>query len=139
MVFDECGVLAAQYIGIDFQKPYLESHIDVANGSMKSYPSNGINFASAGSGVFPQTNKAEVIYNYKIARSIIICFIFCIYILIRTRKPQVHSIKLLLLLFFSTATQIIISNHNTKLFNQPRKYIGNLLARVGIDLFNLFS
>ncbi|KAG7965641.1 hypothetical protein I3843_08G011600 [Carya illinoinensis] len=37
------------------QEPYLEeAHLDVVNGSIKSYPSNGINFASAGSGVFPQ-------------------------------------------------------------------------------------
>ncbi|KAG6699683.1 hypothetical protein I3842_08G078400 [Carya illinoinensis] len=52
---------AAQYIGIGFQEPYLEAHLDVVNGSIKSYPSNGINFASAGNGVFPQTNQDEVI------------------------------------------------------------------------------
>ncbi|KAG2709499.1 hypothetical protein I3760_05G242600 [Carya illinoinensis] len=51
--------LISQYIGIDFQEPYLEAHLDVVNGSIKSYPNNGINFASAGSGVFPQTNQDE--------------------------------------------------------------------------------
>ncbi|KAG6721772.1 hypothetical protein I3842_03G128600 [Carya illinoinensis] len=39
--------IGAQYIGIDFQEPYVEAHLDVVNGSIKSYPSNGINFASA--------------------------------------------------------------------------------------------
>ncbi|KAG6701370.1 hypothetical protein I3842_08G162600 [Carya illinoinensis] len=39
----------------------MNTHLDVVNGSIKSYPSNGINFASAGSGVFPQTNQDEVI------------------------------------------------------------------------------
>ncbi|KAB1199426.1 GDSL esterase/lipase 6 [Morella rubra] len=42
----------SQYVGIEFQQPYLEAHLNVAKGSVKSYPSNGINFASAGSGFF---------------------------------------------------------------------------------------
>lgn len=52
---------AAQYIGIGFQKPYAEAHIDVLNGSSKAYPCNGINFASAGSGVLQATNKNWVL------------------------------------------------------------------------------
>ncbi|KAA8532610.1 hypothetical protein F0562_032574 [Nyssa sinensis] len=47
----------SQFMGIDLQKPYLEAQIEVVNGSQKAYPSNGINFASAGSGVLRQTNK----------------------------------------------------------------------------------
>uniref|UniRef100_A0A2N9FCF8 GDSL esterase/lipase 6 n=1 Tax=Fagus sylvatica TaxID=28930 RepID=A0A2N9FCF8_FAGSY len=47
----------SQFIGINFQKPYLETKIAVMNGSRKSYPHNGINFASAGSGVLRGTNE----------------------------------------------------------------------------------
>ncbi|XP_062109582.1 GDSL esterase/lipase 6 [Humulus lupulus] len=47
----------SEYIGIDFQKPFLEAQMAVSNGSWKAYPSNGINFASAGSGVLEDTNK----------------------------------------------------------------------------------
>lgn len=50
-------IYAAQFIGIDLQKPYLEAHIEVLNGSRKDYPSNGLNFASAGSGVLQATNQ----------------------------------------------------------------------------------
>ncbi|XP_075636182.1 GDSL esterase/lipase 6 [Castanea sativa] len=49
----------SQFIGIDFQIPYLEAKIAVMKGSRKSYPHNGINFASAGSGVLRGTNKEE--------------------------------------------------------------------------------
>ncbi|KAJ0037535.1 hypothetical protein Pint_22204 [Pistacia integerrima] len=47
----------SQFIGIELQKPYLEVHIAVTNGSRKDYPKNGLNFASAGSGVLQETNK----------------------------------------------------------------------------------
>ncbi|XVE50081.1 hypothetical protein DITRI_Ditri01bG0132600 [Diplodiscus trichospermus] len=47
----------SQFIGIDMQQPYFEAQIAVMNGSRKDYPSNGINFASAGSGVLHATNK----------------------------------------------------------------------------------
>ncbi|WCJ33237.1 GDSL esterase/lipase 6 [Euphorbia peplus] len=47
----------SQYLGVEFQKPYLEAHLAVINGSRKDYPSNGINFASAGSGVLRPTNQ----------------------------------------------------------------------------------
>lgn len=50
-------ICAAQFMGIDLQKPYLEAQIEVLNGSLKDYPSNGINFASAGSGVLQATNR----------------------------------------------------------------------------------
>ncbi|CAL5419304.1 unnamed protein product [Camellia sinensis] len=46
----------SQFVGIELQKPYLELQSEVTNGSMKEYPSNGINFASAGSGVLRGTN-----------------------------------------------------------------------------------
>ncbi|XP_077242380.1 GDSL-motif lipase/hydrolase 6 [Tasmannia lanceolata] len=45
-----------ELLGIDLQKPYLEVEMQVRNGSSKSYPANGINFASAGSGVLSETN-----------------------------------------------------------------------------------
>ncbi|KAA3462593.1 GDSL esterase/lipase 6 [Gossypium australe] len=47
----------SQFIGIGLQQPYLEAQIAVMNGSRKEYPSNGLNFASAGSGVLQGTNK----------------------------------------------------------------------------------
>ncbi|TYI51273.1 hypothetical protein E1A91_D12G164200v1, partial [Gossypium mustelinum] len=47
----------SQFIGIGLQQPYLEAQIAVMNGSSKEYPSNGLNFASAGSGVLQGTNK----------------------------------------------------------------------------------
>ncbi|XP_058184634.1 GDSL esterase/lipase 6 [Rhododendron vialii] len=47
----------SQFAGIELQKPYLQAQIEVANGSTKDYPSNGINFASAGSGVLHDTNE----------------------------------------------------------------------------------
>lgn len=59
--------MAAQFIGIDLQKPFLEVDIAVKNGSRRDYPSNGINFASAGSGVLRDTNKDWVITkNFKL-------------------------------------------------------------------------
>ncbi|XP_047958681.1 GDSL esterase/lipase 6 isoform X2 [Salvia hispanica] len=42
----------SEYLGIPLQKPYME----VMNGTEKKFPANGINFASAGSGVLPSTN-----------------------------------------------------------------------------------
>ncbi|KAG8382826.1 hypothetical protein BUALT_Bualt05G0118700 [Buddleja alternifolia] len=47
----------AQFIGIPLQKPFLEAQLEIAKGIRKSYPSNGINFASAGSGVLLATNN----------------------------------------------------------------------------------
>ncbi|CAK7326686.1 unnamed protein product [Dovyalis caffra] len=47
----------SQFLGIEFQKPFLEAQLAVLNGSRKDYPSNGINFASAGSGVLQATDK----------------------------------------------------------------------------------
>lgn len=52
--------MTAQFIGLDLQKPYLQAQIEVVNGTQKNYPSNGINFASAGSGVLRETNKDMV-------------------------------------------------------------------------------
>ncbi|KAK3003734.1 hypothetical protein RJ639_018147, partial [Escallonia herrerae] len=49
--------IAAQFLGIPLQKPFLEAQIEVARGSWKNYPSNGLNFASAGSGVLRGTNQ----------------------------------------------------------------------------------
>ncbi|KAL2509698.1 GDSL esterase/lipase 6 [Forsythia ovata] len=46
-----------QFIGIPLQKPFLEAHLEFMNGTRKDYPSNGINFASAGSGVLRATNQ----------------------------------------------------------------------------------
>ncbi|XAR72286.1 hypothetical protein NMG60_11018873 [Bertholletia excelsa] len=47
----------SQFMGIELQKPYLQAQMEVANGTMKGYPPNGINFASAGSGVLRGTNQ----------------------------------------------------------------------------------
>ncbi|KAK9115422.1 hypothetical protein Syun_022219 [Stephania yunnanensis] len=47
----------SQFLVIDLQKPYLQTEMEIANGTRKRYPSNGINFASAGSGVLNGTNK----------------------------------------------------------------------------------
>ncbi|KAF4404492.1 hypothetical protein G4B88_005878 [Cannabis sativa] len=47
----------SEYIGIDLQKPFLEAQMAVSNGTWKAYPSNGINFASAGSGVLGDTGS----------------------------------------------------------------------------------
>ncbi|KAK3040760.1 hypothetical protein RJ639_029282 [Escallonia herrerae] len=49
--------IAAQFLGIPLQKPFLEAQIEIAKGSWKNYPSNGLNFASAGSGVLRGTNQ----------------------------------------------------------------------------------
>ncbi|CAI9761956.1 unnamed protein product [Fraxinus pennsylvanica] len=46
----------SQFIGFPFQKPFLEVQDEIKNGSIKGYPSNGLNFASAGSGVLRATN-----------------------------------------------------------------------------------
>ncbi|KAF9600783.1 hypothetical protein IFM89_012522, partial [Coptis chinensis] len=47
----------SQYLSIDLQKPTLEAEMEIVNGTRKDYPSNGVNFASAGSGVLNLTNK----------------------------------------------------------------------------------
>ncbi|KAF8390061.1 hypothetical protein HHK36_024582 [Tetracentron sinense] len=46
----------AQFIGLDLQKPYLQVEMEIVKGIRRSYPSNGVNFASAGSGVLRETN-----------------------------------------------------------------------------------
>ncbi|KDO64747.1 hypothetical protein CISIN_1g047686mg [Citrus sinensis] len=56
----------SQFIGIELQKPYLEARIAVLNGSRKDYPANGINFASAGSGVLTETNKDWKVLNMQV-------------------------------------------------------------------------
>ncbi|XP_057810719.1 GDSL esterase/lipase 6 isoform X1 [Salvia miltiorrhiza] len=43
----------SEFLRIPLQKPYME----IMNGSEKNFPANGINFASAGSGVLPATNN----------------------------------------------------------------------------------
>ncbi|KAL3501821.1 hypothetical protein ACH5RR_036270 [Cinchona calisaya] len=47
----------SQFIGLPLQKPFLEAQLELINGTRKNYPPNGINFASAGSGVLPATNQ----------------------------------------------------------------------------------
>ncbi|KAJ0545372.1 putative GDSL lipase/esterase, SGNH hydrolase superfamily [Helianthus annuus] len=47
----------AQYLEIEFQKPYQEVYRLLAKDSRMPFPSNGLNFASAGSGLLPDTNK----------------------------------------------------------------------------------
>ncbi|XP_071687224.1 GDSL esterase/lipase 6 [Rutidosis leptorrhynchoides] len=47
----------SQYMGINFQKPYEEVHREIQHGKVKSFPSNGLNFASAGSGLLPNTSQ----------------------------------------------------------------------------------
>ncbi|KAJ0545371.1 putative GDSL lipase/esterase, SGNH hydrolase superfamily [Helianthus annuus] len=47
----------AQYLGIKFQKPYQEVYRLLAKDSRMPFPSNGLNFASAGSGLLPDTNE----------------------------------------------------------------------------------
>lgn len=48
--------IAAQFLGLPLQKPFMEIQLEFVNGTRKSYPTNGINFASAGSGVLSTTN-----------------------------------------------------------------------------------
>ncbi|KAI3950701.1 hypothetical protein MKX01_030281 [Papaver californicum] len=48
-----------QFLGIDLQKPFLQAAMEVNNNRSQGYPSNGINFASAGSGVMNATNADE--------------------------------------------------------------------------------
>lgn len=38
----------------------MEAHSEIVNGTQNKYPSNGINFASAGSGVLQATNNDSV-------------------------------------------------------------------------------
>ncbi|PWA35769.1 SGNH hydrolase-type esterase domain-containing protein [Artemisia annua] len=47
-----------QYMNISFQKPYQEVHQELANGRNR-FPDNGINFASAGSGLLRDTNRDD--------------------------------------------------------------------------------
>ncbi|CAN8235602.1 unnamed protein product [Cochlearia groenlandica] len=47
----------SEFLGLPLQKPFLESRIRVLNGTLKRFPSDGINFASAGSGLLLDTNK----------------------------------------------------------------------------------
>ncbi|CAA7052296.1 unnamed protein product [Microthlaspi erraticum] len=47
----------SQFIGLPLQKPFLELQIQILNGTLKQFPSNGINFASGGSGLLRDTNK----------------------------------------------------------------------------------
>ncbi|KAJ8747688.1 hypothetical protein K2173_011486 [Erythroxylum novogranatense] len=47
----------SQFMGIELQESYLEAQLAVTNGSRRDYPTNGVNFASAGSGVLRETNE----------------------------------------------------------------------------------
>ncbi|KZV19524.1 GDSL esterase/lipase 6-like [Dorcoceras hygrometricum] len=49
--------LISEFLGIPLQKPYMEALAEIVNGTQNKYPSNGINFASAGSGVLQATNS----------------------------------------------------------------------------------
>ncbi|XP_028065880.1 GDSL esterase/lipase 6-like [Camellia sinensis] len=60
----------SQFVGIELQKPYLELQSEVVNGSMKEYPSNGINFASAGNGVLRGTNHYLIRENLEVPISL---------------------------------------------------------------------
>lgn len=51
-------IIAAQFVGLPLQKPFMELQIQILNGT--SNFSNGINFASAGSGLLFDTNKFMV-------------------------------------------------------------------------------
>ncbi|XP_047309668.1 GDSL esterase/lipase 6 [Impatiens glandulifera] len=46
----------SELLEINLQKSYLEAEMEVEIGNKKYYPSNGLNFASASSGVLPWTN-----------------------------------------------------------------------------------
>ncbi|KFK41537.1 hypothetical protein AALP_AA2G142100 [Arabis alpina] len=50
----------SQFIGLPLQKPYMEMQNQKSNGTSR-FPTNGINFASAGSGLLPDTNKDMVV------------------------------------------------------------------------------
>lgn len=52
------AIIAAEFVGLPLQKPFLELQIQILNGT--SNFSNGINFASAGSGLLLDTNKFMV-------------------------------------------------------------------------------
>ncbi|KAJ8770046.1 hypothetical protein K2173_010034 [Erythroxylum novogranatense] len=58
----------SQFMGIELQESYLEAQLAVTNGSRRDYPTNGVNFASAGSGVLRETNQdlsgSNDIFNY---------------------------------------------------------------------------
>nr|XP_043620486.1 GDSL esterase/lipase 6-like [Erigeron canadensis] len=52
----------SQYLGIKFQKPYQEVYRKLVHHShhiRKTMPDNGLNFASAGSGLLPDTNNRQ--------------------------------------------------------------------------------
>lgn len=51
---------AAEFLNLPLQKPYMEIQLERLNGTGKKFPANGINFASAGSGVLPATNNDSV-------------------------------------------------------------------------------
>ncbi|XP_010471117.1 PREDICTED: GDSL esterase/lipase 6-like [Camelina sativa] len=47
----------SEYVRLPLQKPFLELQYQILNGTSSKFPSNGINFASAGSGLLFDTNK----------------------------------------------------------------------------------
>uniref|UniRef100_A0A7N0VFE2 GDSL esterase/lipase 6 n=1 Tax=Kalanchoe fedtschenkoi TaxID=63787 RepID=A0A7N0VFE2_KALFE len=47
----------SQFLRITIQKPFLQVQLEAANDTNGAYPSNGINFASAGSGMLLETNE----------------------------------------------------------------------------------
>ncbi|XP_076914596.1 GDSL esterase/lipase 6-like [Bidens hawaiensis] len=56
----------AQFLGIKFQKPYQEVYQLLANDRRMSFPSNGLNFASAGSGLLPGTNRDAAVTSIQV-------------------------------------------------------------------------
>ncbi|KAK1416086.1 hypothetical protein QVD17_31874 [Tagetes erecta] len=55
----------AQYLGIEFQKPYEEVYRKLAKDRRMRFPANGLNFASGGSGLLQDTNKKSRVTTIK--------------------------------------------------------------------------
>ncbi|GER32811.1 GDSL esterase/lipase 6 [Striga asiatica] len=53
--------MAAEFLEIPLQKPLLEIELEIVNGTRKNFPTNGINFGSAGSGVLTATNSEYLV------------------------------------------------------------------------------
>ncbi|KAL6566358.1 GDSL esterase/lipase 6 [Orobanche gracilis] len=49
----------SEFMNIPLQKPFMEVQFEMVKGTRKKYPTNGINFASSGSGVLLATNNGS--------------------------------------------------------------------------------
>ncbi|GMH15188.1 hypothetical protein Nepgr_017029 [Nepenthes gracilis] len=114
----------AESLDIKMQIPYLQVQMEILNGSRKDYPSNGVNFASAGSGVLRATNRDMEVISLQMQLRQFQALI---------EQNQVNKKLVQKSLFFLESGSNDIFNYFLPLEPQeldPRSYVQSMLAEI---------